>query len=76
MVPGMAHCDTSGPGADTFDAIGAITNWAEKGKRPDAMRAVSSDGSISRPLCKYPSEAVYRGGNPNVAESFACRVVK
>lgn len=77
MVPGMAHC-AFGPGASLFDGIAAISDWVEKGKKPDAMTAVSFPGypQISRPLCKYPTEAVYKGGDDTLASSYKCKKVK
>ena len=37
-VPGMNHC-SGGPATDSFDALGAIVDWVEKGKAPDAILA-------------------------------------
>ena len=33
MVPGMGHCG-GGPGVNTFDSIGTIEKWVEKGIAP------------------------------------------
>jgi feruloyl esterase len=30
MVPGMGHCG-GGPGVNSFDSIGALEKWVEKG---------------------------------------------
>ena len=42
MVPGMAHCG-GGDGTSTFDMVGALEQWAEKGEsaRPDPCVACS-----------------------------------
>lgn len=29
--------------------------------------------AFTRPLCSYPREAVYEGGDPNDAASFVCK---
>jgi hypothetical protein len=34
MAPGMNHC-RNGEGPNTFDAVSALEQWAEKGKAPD-----------------------------------------
>ena len=36
LVPGMAHCG-GGPGPNTFDSIGALEQWREKGVAPAQM---------------------------------------
>ena len=38
MVPGMSHCQ-GGDGTDTFDALGALEQWVERGKAPDQILA-------------------------------------
>ena len=81
-VPGMNHC-SGGPATDSFDALGAIVDWVEKGKAPDAIPAsVRADNkelpanwskSRTRPLCPWPKIARYIGGDVEKAESFACQ---
>ena len=81
-VPGMNHC-AGGPAADRFDALGAIVDWAENGKAPDAIEAsVRADNkelppdwskTRTRPLCPWPTVARYVGGDIEKAASFACR---
>ena len=56
MAPGMGHCG-GGPGVNTFDSIGALERWAEKGVAPDRMLGRGVDG-FARPLCPYPQHAV------------------
>lgn len=80
-LPGVTHCG-GGPGLDKFDALGALTDWVEKGKAPDriiagvnpANKDVPADWSSarSRPLCPWPSFAKYRGGDAEDAASFTC----
>jgi feruloyl esterase len=76
MVPGMAHCG-GGDGVSSFDMLGALESWVEKGTAPDQIAASRiRDGKIdrTRPLCPYPKVAVYKGtGNTDDAENFVCK---
>jgi feruloyl esterase len=75
MAPGMGHCQ-GGEGPDTFDALGALEQWVEKGRAPERIIASQlSNGQVvrTRPLCPYPQVARYDGkGNPDDAASFTC----
>jgi feruloyl esterase len=87
MAPGMDHC-SGGEGPSQFDTLGAIDAWATTGNAPQtliATRPVQGGGfggppappraPMERPLCPYPTQAVYNGsGDTAVASSFACRV--
>jgi feruloyl esterase len=59
MAPGMGHCG-GGPGVNTFDSIGTLENWVERGIAPDQMLGKGAAG-LTRPLCPYPQRAQYRG---------------
>jgi feruloyl esterase len=76
MVPGMAHC-SGGTGPNTLDFQGALERWVERGVAPDHLVATRSTNGVVdrlRPLCTYPSIAVYKGaGDTNAATSFVCR---
>lgn len=76
LVPSMNHC-RGGIGPDTFDLLPALQAWVEKGIRPDnlvATKIVDSRIVRSRPLCPFPSVAMYKGkGDINQAESFECK---
>lgn len=76
MVPGMGHC-SGGDGTDTFDAVGALDQWVEKGKAPDSIAASRVRGGVAdrtRPLCAYPQVAVYKGsGSTDDAANFVCK---
>ncbi len=39
MAPGMGHCG-GGPGVNSFDSIGALEKWVEKGVAPDTMMGI------------------------------------
>ena len=79
LVPGMGHC-AGGPGPTSFDGLGALVEWVEKGVAPTRIPASHVEAgtvTMTRPLCAYPEEAVYSGrGDVNDAASFTCRVVK
>jgi len=86
-VPGMNHC-SGGPATDQFDMLSALVDWVEQGRAPAQVVATSrGPGSAvpnteapagwapnrTRPLCPYPAVAVYQGGDPERAGSFACK---
>jgi Tannase and feruloyl esterase len=74
FVPGMNHCGGGPAALDKFDMVGAVVDWAENGKAPDAVIATGKPfPGRSRPLCAYPRHAQYKGsGNPEDAASFEC----
>jgi feruloyl esterase len=72
MVPGMGHC-RGGNGPDTFDTIGTLETWREKGATPAAIAATNKTSGLSRPLCPYPQYAKYKGsGDLKDAANWAC----
>ena len=75
MAPGMDHCG-GGDGPNSFDALGALERWVEKGEPPAALLAShSTNGKIdrTRPLCPYPQVAKYKGsGSTDQAANFRC----
>jgi feruloyl esterase len=77
MAPGMNHCG-GGEGPNSFDTLGALEQWVEKGKAPDLLLAShSADGKVdrTRPLCAYPQVAKYKGtGSIDDAASFSCKL--
>ena len=79
MVPGMNHCK-GGPGANVFDLLTPLVQWVEQDIAPDRVIAThyvnnnpQQGVEFTRPLCSYPKEAVYNGGDPNKASNFACK---
>jgi feruloyl esterase len=74
FVPGMLHC-RGGPSLDSFDLLGAVVDWVEKGKAPEGVVATGAAfPGRSRPLCPWPEHTQYKGsGNPDDAANFACR---
>ena len=72
IVPGMGHCgggSTQTP--NSFDTLQALHNWVTKGVAPEGIVATATNGR-SMPLCKWPEEASYLGGNVNLAASWTC----
>ena len=72
MVPGMGHC-SGGPGPNTFDTLGALDAWVSQDVAPDGIVATNISTGRSMPLCKYPEQASFIGGNVNDAASWVCR---
>jgi len=87
-VPGMGHC-SGGPATDQADFITPLVAWVEKGREPQALvataRGAGNAGGANlevpatwaanrtRPLCPYPSVALYKGvGDVERAASFVC----
>ncbi len=71
LAPGMGHCG-GGPGVNTFDSIGALEKWVEKGAAPDQMMGIGADG-LTRPLCPWPQYADYKGtGDLKDAGNWTC----
>ncbi len=75
LVPGMGHC-AGGPGATTFDAVGALDQWVTGNVIPASIPAThEADGKplFERPLCAYPKSAHWDGkSDPAKASSFRC----
>jgi feruloyl esterase len=72
LVPGMAHCG-GGPGLNTFDSIGAMEQWREKGTTPAQVTGFNNTTLMTRPVCAYPQAARYKGtGNVKDAANWSC----
>lgn len=75
MLPGVLHC-RGGPGADTFDRMGAITAWVERDQKPArivAWRTVGNQLVRTHALCPFPQVARYLGsGDAANAENYSC----
>lgn len=74
LIPGMGHCQ-GGAATDSWDGLGTLVDWVEKGQAP--QRIVASGTAVfpgrTRPLCPYPKYARYNGsGNPEDAANFSC----
>jgi hypothetical protein len=75
MAPGVGHCG-GGSGPNTFDMFAELVKWVESGQVPDriiASRMQNNQTVRTRPLCMYPSVAVYTGkGSSDDAKNFVC----
>ncbi len=75
MIPGMGHCG-GGPGATTFDTLGALDQWVTGTAIPDSIPAAHLAGGkpvFERPLCPFPRSPQWDGKNdPAKAASFRC----
>jgi feruloyl esterase len=74
LAPGMGHCSGGERTLDSFDLLGAVVDWVEKGVAPNSVVATGrSQPGRSRPLCAYPQYARYKGqGDPQDARNFEC----
>jgi feruloyl esterase len=75
LVPGMGHCG-GGAATDSYDALQALVDWAEKGEAPQQILAKGTAvfPGRSRPLCAYPTHAHYTGqGSIEDAANFSCQ---
>jgi feruloyl esterase len=75
LIPGMSHCQ-GGAATDSWDGLGALVDWVEKGQAPQKIVAQGTTvfPGRSRPLCPWPQHAQYNGsGNPEDAASFSCQ---
>jgi feruloyl esterase len=62
-------------------AVSAVIKWVEQGVAPEKLVATKFDAqgnlTMSRPVCPFPSQAVYKGtGDVNDAASFTCSETK
>ena len=77
MAPGVGHCGVGGAGPTPYGLLDALLSWVEDGKAPATLTAARRDqaGAItrSRPLCRYPQVAKYKGiGSTDDAANFVC----
>jgi feruloyl esterase len=76
MFPGMGHCG-GGEGPNTFDAMGTLAEWFEKGHAPTQILASHGTNGVvdrTRPICDYPRVAAYKGtGSIDDAANFVCK---
>ena len=74
-VPGMFHCG-GGPGCGNVDWLSAAVDWVEHGKAPEMLIGGHVEGgktTRTRPICMYPTQAVYKGsGSIDEAANFSC----
>ena len=76
LAPGVGHCG-GGAGPNPSGQFEAMVAWVENGKAPKTLDAVRRDQSglvtRTRPLCRYPLVAKYKGsGSTDEARNFTC----
>jgi len=76
LAPGVSHCG-GGAGPAPTGQLEALLAWVEDGKAPETLTATRRDqaGAVtrSRPLCRYPLVAKYKGaGSTDDAANFVC----
>ena len=75
-APNVDHVGTGAPA--NADLFAALVDWVEQGRPPARLQLVEQDAKPpfgvrrSRPLCEWPQVPRYRGGDVNLAGSFAC----
>lgn len=77
-VPRMNHGRGAGP--DGMDLLGSLIDWVETDQTPEAVPTLfvpqnpeaGANAGATRPLCPYPSIAMYKGGDAADMASFAC----
>jgi len=76
LAPGVAHCG-GGAGPQPVGAFDEVVRWVEDGQAPETIRAVKhglETGDRTRPLCRYPLAARYKGtGSTDDAANFVCK---
>lgn len=75
-APGVEHCYL-GVGPFPGESFQALVRWVEDGESPEVLpaRSEATDGTVRRRnLCPWPLEALYKGGDPAMAESFECGI--
>jgi hypothetical protein len=59
------------PIPNTYDRVGLITGWVERGSAPGKSVTVTA-GDRSLPMCSYPEYPKYVSGPVGAASSYAC----
>lgn len=79
-IPGMPH-GRGGNAPYDVDFLDALIAWVEQGaapgplvgRFPEADEVRPDNAGAERLLCPWPQMAVFTGGDPRTAASFACR---
>jgi hypothetical protein len=75
-TPNPPDLDQNAPNSGDIvrtEVFDALVTWVEKGKAPSQFTATSADKKITRPVCMYPDQLTYLGGDTNHASSYACK---
>jgi feruloyl esterase len=72
LVPGEAHC-AGGLGPSSYDGLGILADWVERGKAPGAIRATDGRQLKEALLCPFPQKAsLQRPSATDEARSYVC----
>ncbi|MGM7666708.1 tannase/feruloyl esterase family alpha/beta hydrolase [Microbacterium sp. A93] len=72
-VPGLGH--GFGPFNATWDGLGVLTDWTERGEAPGTLTAFDANAGTdrTRPMCRFPAWPEYQGtGSEDAAASYEC----
>lgn len=69
---GSGRAQTPSALPTTFDKVGMLTDWVERGVMPP-LHATVTGGNRSLPLCSYPAHPHYISGPTEAAASYECR---
>jgi pimeloyl-ACP methyl ester carboxylesterase len=70
-VDGDGKTIPTAPIPNTFNRLGVLTDWVEKGMTPAKSLTVTG-GDKSLPLCSYPAYPKYVSGPASAAGSYSC----
>jgi Tannase and feruloyl esterase len=68
---GDGNAAESFPIPNTWDRLGVLTDWVERGVAPARQLTVTA-GERSLPMCSYPEYPSYEGGPEQAAASYRC----
>ena len=73
MVPGLTHCGGGNATFEDFDPLTALEDWTAGGEVPTSIPArAPALPEREMPICAWPMEAIYTGGDVNRIDSFTC----
>ena len=74
MMPGVLHC-AGGKGPSFVNWVGELDRWYTSGQAPERIVANFRPGDTSegRPLCAWPKQPTYTGGDGRQPDSFSCQ---
>ena len=79
LCPGDGHSSITGrgPGISLASGMIALMEWVEEDHAPDVIMGSRMDIetrsiTMTRPICRYPHQARFMGGDPAEASSFEC----
>ncbi|KAL0938557.1 tannase and feruloyl esterase [Colletotrichum truncatum] len=76
-APGVYHCYGLNGTFYPLKGLEALRAWVEEGLFPETLDGYKLSGgndseASTRPLCAYPAEVKFKGGDPDRRESWCC----